>query len=117
MHCFYHPEKTAVGICKYCQRGLCTGCISEVDDNLACKDRHEEQVNLLEIGEKRSRLHYEQLKSVYRRNAIFYFLVGILFTGFGIFQIRWMGIQGLFLLAIGVFLLYAAVGNYMESRK
>jgi len=55
--------------------------------------------------------------AVYRRNAIFYALVGILFAGFGVMQIRWMGWQGLFLLAIGVFLLYAAIANYLESRK
>lgn len=26
MNCFYHPKKSAVGICKHCQRGLCIDC-------------------------------------------------------------------------------------------
>ena len=64
--------------------------------------------NLLQAG---------RVGSVYSRNAIFYFLVGILFAGFGLLQVRWLGWQGVFLLAIGVFLLYASIANYLESRK
>jgi sulfite exporter TauE/SafE len=51
------------------------------------------------------------------RNTIFYGLVGILFTGFGISQLRWLGLQAVVYLMIGVALLYAAVANYLESRK
>jgi sulfite exporter TauE/SafE len=64
--------------------------------------------NLLQAG---------RVGSVYRRNAIFYSLVGILFAGFGLSQVRWLGWQGIFFAAIGLFLLYAAVTNYLESRK
>jgi hypothetical protein len=117
MNCYYHPNQPALGICKHCQRGLCTECIAEVDDSLACKDRHEEQVaghNLL-IG--RNLLQAQRVGSVYRRNAIFYFLSGALFAGFGLYQYHYTGLQALFLLFIGLFLLYAAVANFLESRK
>jgi sulfite exporter TauE/SafE len=117
VNCYYHPDRPAVGICKHCQRGLCTSCAADVDGSLACKDRHEEQVRALEALTARNLLQAGRVGSVYRRNAIFYFLVGILFAGFGALQIRWLGWQGIFLLAIGVFLLYAAVANYLESRK
>lgn len=117
MNCYYHPIQPAVGLCKHCQRGICTECIAEVDDSLACKDRHEEQVRALNTLTARNLLQSERIGSVYRRNAIFYFLVGFLFAGFGILQVRWLGWQGIFLLAIGLFLLYAAVANFFESRK
>lgn len=117
MNCYYHPNHPAIGICKHCQRGLCTDCIIEVDDRLACKDRHEEQVRALGSLMASNLLQAARVGSVYRRNAIFYFLVGILFAGFGLLQIRWIGWQGIFLLAIGIFLLYAAIANYIESRK
>lgn len=117
MNCYYHPNQSAVGICKHCQRGLCTECISEVDDSLACKDRHEEQVRAIDLLTARNLLQAGRVGSVYHRNAIFYFLVGVLFAGFGLLQIRWMGWQGIFLLVIGLFLLYAATMNYLESRK
>ena len=117
MNCYYHPSKPALGICKHCQRGLCSDCIAEVDDSLACKDRHEEQVRALNKLTARNLLQAGRVGSVYRRNAIFYFLVGILFAGFGLLQIRWLGWQGIFLLIIGLFLLLAASMNYLESRK
>ncbi len=46
MICYYHPTEAAVGICKHCQRGLCSACAADVDDSLACKERHEERVRV-----------------------------------------------------------------------
>lgn len=117
MDCFYHPGQPAVGICKYCQRGLCVDCLAEVDDSLACKNRHEEQVHAIDTLTSRNLLQAERVGSVYRRNAIFYFLIGILFAGFGLYQLPFAGLQAIFLLLVGLFLLYAALTNYLESRK
>ncbi len=117
MNCYYHPSQPAVGLCKHCQRGLCIACAADVDGSLACKERHEEQVGDLDMLTQRNLLQAGRVGSVYSRNAIFYFLVGILFAGFGLLQVRWLGWQGVFLLAIGVFLLYASIANYLESRK
>ena len=117
MNCYYHPDQPAIGICKHCQRGLCIACAGDIDDSLACKDRHEEQVRSLDLLTVRKLSQAGRVGSVYRRNAIFYFLVGILFAGFGLLQVRWLGWQGIFLFVIGLFLLYAAIVNYLESRK
>jgi hypothetical protein len=117
MNCYYHPNQPAVGICKHCQRGLCTDCIAEVDDNLACKNRHEGQVRDVNKMTERNLLQTKRIGSNYRRNAIFYFLSGALFAGFGLYQYRFAGLQALFLIFIGLFLLYAAVANFLESRK
>lgn len=117
MVCFYHPDRSAVGLCRYCQRGLCVDCAAPVDDSLACKGRHEESVHALEQMTARNILQARRLGSAYLRNAIFYGLVGVLFAGFGLMQLRWLGWQAVFFLLIGVFLLYAAAANYFESRK
>ena len=45
MKCFYHPNVDAVGLCKHCQRGLCPACGVERDGGLACRDRHEKEVD------------------------------------------------------------------------
>jgi len=88
-----------------------------VDDVLACKDRHEEQVR--EWGEmtEQNILKSRRTRSDYLRNATFYGFVGLLFTAFGISQIQWLGIQGVVYAVIGLALLYAALANYLESRK
>lgn len=117
MNCYYHTSQPAVGFCKHCQRGLCFACAADVEGCLACKDRHEEQVRDLDRLTTRNLLQAERVGSVYRRNAVFYSLVGILFTGFGYYQLRYAGLQALFLLFIGLFLLYAAIANFLESRK
>jgi hypothetical protein len=66
---------------------------------------------------ERNILQAQRIGSVYLRNAIFYGLVGVLFAGFGILQLRFLGFQAVFFLMIGIFLLYAAGANYFESRK
>ena len=117
MVCYYHPDKSAVGLCKHCQRGLCADCAALVDDSLACKNRHEGQVRALEQMTARNILQAQRVGSSYLRNAIFYGLVGVLFAGFGMLQLKWLGLQAVFFLMIGLFLFYAAGANYLESRK
>ncbi len=117
MNCFYHPERPAVGICKHCGRGLCNDCAATVEDTLACKDRHEAQVHGLSLVEQRAILQSQRLRSGYMRNALFYGLVGVLFAGYGLSQYRFLGLQAVFFIMIGVFLLYAALANFLEGRK
>jgi hypothetical protein len=117
MNCYYHPDRPAVGTCKHCQRGLCAEDAALVDDSLACKGRHEEQVRDINQLMQRNILQAKRVGSVYNRNAIFYFLVGAAFTAFGFYQVRWTGLQGLFLLVVGLFLLFSAGLNFFEGRK
>lgn len=117
MNCFYHPEVPAIGECKHCGRGLCDQCAAVVDDTLACKDRHEGQVHGLNLLTERSMVQARRVGAGYIRNAVFYGLVGILFAGFGAVQLRFLGLQAIFFMLIGLFLLYAAVANFIESRK
>jgi hypothetical protein len=125
MICFYHPDKPAIGLCKYCQRGLCSDCAALVistplnprDDSLACKNRHEGQVHALEEMTKQNILKSKRARSDYVRNTVFYGIVGLLFTAFGVSQLKWLGLQAIVYAVIGLALLYAAVANYLESRK
>lgn len=117
MNCYYHPGQPAIGICKHCQRGVCMECAAVVRDVLACRNRHEDAVLLLEQATARSMLQSKRLGSAYTRNAVFYGLVGLLFAGFGLVQLRFLGLQAVFFILIGVFLLYASIANFLESRK
>ena len=51
------------------------------------------------------------------RNTTFYGLVGVAFAGFGLWQLKWLGLQAALFIALGVFLLYASISNYLEGRK
>jgi sulfite exporter TauE/SafE len=62
-------------------------------------------------------LQSKRIGSDYVRNTIFYGVVGILFTAFGASQLKWLGLQAIVYLMIGLALVWAAVANYWESRK
>lgn len=117
MVCYYHPERPAVGLCKHCGRGLCNECAALVDDSLACKSRHEDQVRGLNLVSECGILQARRITSGYVRNAVFYGLVGILFAAFGFSQYRFLGLEAIFFMLIGIFLLYASVANFLEGRK
>ena len=117
MVCFYHPDRPAVGLCKYCQRGLSSDCAASAGDTLACKNLHEEQVRAMEALMQKNILQSKRVGSDYVRNTIFYGIVGILFSAFGFSQLRFLGLQALVYLMIGLALLWAAAANYLESRK
>ena len=117
MHCYYHPDRPAIGLCKYCQRGLCSECVANAGDSLACKGLHEEQVRAMEALMEKNILQSKRVGSDYFRNTVFYGIVGILFAAFGLSQIKWLGLQAVVYLAIGLALLWAAAANYFESRK
>jgi hypothetical protein len=117
MHCFYHPEKPAVGLCRFCQRGLCVECAAVVEDVLACRARHEDRVRAQERLASRSLLQAARFAAVYWRNAIFYGLTGTVFIAFGLWQLKWLGLQAFVFIMLGGFLLYAAIANYLEGRR
>ena len=71
MNCFYHPDSPAIGLCKYCQRGLCSECAAIVDDVVACKSRHEDEVRQLGQLAARNLFQAKRVSSAYMRNAIF----------------------------------------------
>lgn len=116
MQCFRHPERAAVGICKHCQRGLCPDCVALVDDILACRDVHEEDVAALTRKLTTEMLQADRVRSVYIRNCIFYGLVGTVFAALGTIQLRFHGLQAVFLIAVGALQLYAATANLLEAR-
>lgn len=45
MKCFYHQDRDAVGVCKSCERGVCSECAVDLGKGLACKDRCEDDAN------------------------------------------------------------------------
>ena len=46
MNCFNHPDVPAVGMCKYCQKGLCKTCAFDSGHGIACKN-HRDEVEVL----------------------------------------------------------------------
>ena len=47
MRCFYHQDKDAVGICKFCGKGVCTECAVDLGKGLACRSRCEDSARAI----------------------------------------------------------------------
>ncbi len=71
----------------------------------------------MELLMQKNIIQSKRVGSDYMRNTIFYGIVGTLFTAFGFSQLQWLGLQAVVYLMIGLSLLYAAIANYLESRK
>jgi hypothetical protein len=71
----------------------------------------------MEVLMQKNILQSKRAGSDYVRNTIFYGSVGLLFTALGASQLRWLGLQAVVYLMIGLALLWAALANYLESRK
>jgi Flp pilus assembly protein TadB len=88
-----------------------------VSDVLACRDRHEDQVRKTEKAAIRGVLQAERAGAGYVRSGVFYGLAGTAFAILGIVQLRFLRLQAVFLVLIGLFLLYAAAANFLEARR
>ena len=96
---------------------MCSECAAYAGDSLACKNLHEGQVVAMEALLQKDILQSKRVGSDYLRNTIFYGVVGVLFTAFGASQLKFLGLQAVVYLIIGLALLWAATANYLESRK
>jgi hypothetical protein len=47
MNCFNHAESAAVGMCKHCCKGVCSVCVVDTGDGLACEGKCAEHVRTL----------------------------------------------------------------------
>jgi hypothetical protein len=42
MHCFHHPDRNAVAVCRCCFRALCRVCCVEFSNGVACSEECQE---------------------------------------------------------------------------
>ena len=113
MRCFNHPEIEALGICKSCNKGLCSSCATDLDHGLACRDKHEQSVESLNTMILRSSRVQTAATRISYIGPAFTAFMGLVFLGYGLLR---EGVSG-FLTLLGVgFLIYSIV-IFAASRK
>lgn len=119
MHCYKHPIKNAIGICKSCNKGLCTECVVDVGQGIACKDSCEQDVkNINEIIYK-NKMIYKKSKATYYRSALIYGLLSLVFIiypffGDSILMSLFLPVGIIFLIATA-FMIYT--GANLDSKE
>ena len=107
MHCFNHKDSSAIGLCKCCSKGLCIDCATDLDHGLACKDKHEEQVEAMNMIIKKNAKVYAAAPKNVLIAPIFYLFMGLIFSRFG-YQTRDSFASLPFVMGIG-FIVFAVV--------
>ena len=114
MHCFNHSEVPAIGTCKACSKGLCGECAVDLDHGIACKNKHEQRVNDLEmIISSNAKAYKNAPRNMYLMPAFFIFM-GVIFAGFSLYNGRSLShvsvVMGFGFVVFGVL-------NFIVSRK
>ena len=114
MKCFNHRDADAIGICKACQKALCAECANDLDHGLACKDKHETEVEALNtIVSRATRAHSSAPKGIVI-GPLFYATMGIIFTVTGFLE---TGDIRYFMSVFGIAFIILALVVYQHQRK
>jgi len=85
MQCFNHEDRSAVGLCKACGKGLCHECVADLGHGLACKGVHEDEViSLQRIITKSAEIYDAAPKNTLITPALF-LLMGAVLIGSGFY--------------------------------
>lgn len=115
MKCYYHPDAEAVGVCKNCFKGLCSSCAAEVENGIACKDRCEEEVKIINRITQQDKTVYQKTGTIYAWGGIMVGLIGLLVLLFGMF---WVENRFKFLFAgMGIVFILGAIYYYIAGKK
>jgi len=116
MNCFNHPDKSAVGICKSCCKGLCADCLTALPDGLACRNACESRVALINQIIDNNQKVISAANVQVRSSGLFILLLGLMFCLFGFLPLLISGNTGtLFLGIIGLF--FATYGIIRMTKK
>jgi ATP-dependent protease ClpP protease subunit len=85
MNCFNHPDKTAIGICKHCNKGLCNDCAVDLYNGLGCKGHCEIEVKEINEFIEFNKSRYKQIKKHGSINRVLFY-VAIIFLSVIIFS-------------------------------
>lgn len=85
MHCFYHQSIPAIGICKHCSKGICSECAADLGHGLACKGKHEQEVENVQAMISRA-TQVQSTNTTYKyMSPIFFLVIGSIFFCSGLF--------------------------------
>lgn len=83
MQCINHHERSAIGSCKYCHKGLCVECAQDTGHGLACSDHVEAVDAMHQLHENAARTYASSPRSVFLSN-FFLLVMGLGLMIFGL---------------------------------
>lgn len=103
MKCFEHQKEEAVGICKYCGRGVCRKCARTEGLGLSCSDECEKEAKWAQKVHDNYYHHYP--KSI-KRSFLFDLGFGTLMMLFGVWMAFFSIYAAMIFVAMGGLIIY-----------
>ncbi len=116
MHCYQHPQQSAVGICKHCYKGLCHNCASDTGDGLACHE-HTQRVNDVNTVIDRSIKAIKDAPVNVLIAPIFIIMLGICFVATYFLFSQKTGAFSLFIGITGMIFILFGIISIIRNRK
>ena len=119
MKCFLHNSSDAVGICKSCNKAICTDCAIDTGRGLACCVACEQEVNdINQIVDKSKQIYSIGTKSALPPTGLLVFgFFGLMFTAFGIYNSLHRNMIDYLTLAMGLGFIVITIISYIKTRK
>lgn len=122
MKCFQHQNSDAIGICANCGKGCCPNCVISSEPVISCsadcKQSIEENRQILERTKIMYGIGQHQRKHTISTQVILFTVMGLLFVGFGGYQIHKRSFEvGFFPLTMGGIFILVAVLAWYRNRK
>lgn len=119
MQCYQHQDNASIGVCKACQKAVCSICAKDTGRGLACSDVCVTEVTAInEIIDRSKQIYGIGSKSKLPSTGIlFYFFFALAFLGAGLFPLKYGKSPEWFLVLMGAgFLVFGTMG-YIRTRK
>ena len=117
MKCFNHNDQDAVGVCKHCQKGVCTNCCTLIDGTVSCLGSCEAEVASINYIMEKSKGVYKNLDKHWGPATVINGFSGVLFLGLGIYTFKIGNIFSYFLLGLGVIMVAGGVLSVIQARR
>jgi hypothetical protein len=77
MICFKHQTVAAIGICKFCGKGVCTSCVADTGHGLSCRDSCEGEVHIMARMVRNNAKVLRAANAQIRSSGILMFVLGL----------------------------------------
>ncbi|MGD8592015.1 MAG: hypothetical protein PVF82_04240 [Gammaproteobacteria bacterium] len=119
MKCYTHHDTEALGVCKACNKAVCTNCVIDTGRGLACSEACVKEINDYNEMMDRSKRMYS-IGSGSRlppTGIIFLLFFGVMFTSFGTYNSIVRDRADFFTIVLGTGFLVIALITYIRTRK
>ncbi|MBK8187855.1 MAG: hypothetical protein IPK77_11785 [Cellvibrio sp.] len=119
MNCFEHKENSAVGICKACNKAVCSTCAKDTGNGLACSEKCEIEVSHLNQIVAKSKLIYNigTNNTSIPSGILIHVFFSILFLGWSAYEYFATSRVNEFVLFMGLGFALMAIIMYRKLKK